>query len=41
MSMFGKHRKLTHVEEKKIDDAVVDFIFNDMRPFAVVDRWFH
>ena len=37
MSMFEKRRKLTHGEEKKIDGAVVDFIFNDMRPFTVVD----
>ena len=37
LSMFGKRRKWTQVEAKKIDDAVVDFIFNDMCPFAVVD----
>ena len=37
MAMFAKQRKLTAVEETKIDDSVVNFIFSDMRPFAVVD----
>ena len=37
LNMFGKRRKLTRVEEKEMDDSVVDFICIDMRPFAVVD----
>ena len=37
MTMFAKRRRLTQSEEKDIDDAVVQLIFNDMRPFAVVD----
>ena len=35
--MFGKRRKLTKTEDKDIDDAVVQLIFEDMRPFSIVD----
>ena len=35
--MFAKQRKLTRVQEAEMDDAVVDFICMDMRPFASVD----
>ena len=28
---------MLRVEEAKIDDSIVNFIFHDMQPFAVVD----
>ena len=37
VDMFGKRRKLTKAEDKDLDDAVVQLIFDDMRPFAIVD----
>ena len=37
MSMFAKRRKMLRVEEAKVDYSIVNFIFHDIRPFAVVD----
>ena len=35
--LFSKRRKMSKVEEKELDDSVVDFICMDMRPFAAVE----
>ena len=37
MFSIAKRRRLTKTEDKAIDDALVQLIFEDMRPFAIVD----